>query len=108
MLDDQSWDLGNLLLSADSTHDDLHLDLSQSERASDAFLYAENEIETWAAQYLPLDEGSLVAPEIGVHSVTSEYSLNGPLRKLCYGMVCHPGLPNAFHIPISPFSCLKY
>ena len=108
MLADQSWDLGSLLFSSNSTHDDLHLDLSQSELVSGAFLYAENDIEAWAAQYLPSDEGLLVAPEIGAQGVTSEYFPNGPSRELCYGMVCHPGLPNAFHLPISLCSCLEY
>ncbi|ERF69852.1 hypothetical protein EPUS_05394 [Endocarpon pusillum Z07020] len=87
VLADQSWDLGSLLLNADSTLDDLDLDLSQSEPASNAFLSAGYDIEAWAAQYGPSDEGLSVTLEIGAHSVTSEHSLNGPSRELCYGMI---------------------
>lgn len=108
MLADDSWDLGSLLLGPDSIHGDLHLDPSQAEPTFDAFHYAENHIEAWAAQYLPSDEGLLVPLELSSNSPAAGYSLSGASREHCYGMVCHTGLPRAFPLPTSVGLRLQY
>jgi hypothetical protein len=72
------------LLSSDHSHGELNLDPSYAEPAFDeAFRYAENSIEAWAAQDLPSFEGSS-APL----SETFGTSTIGTTEQLCCGMVC--------------------
>lgn len=90
---DQSWaGLWGELLISDCSDGNLHLDPGDAQPIFDAFCYAENSIEAWAAQDASSFEAVPAPTEPGAASATSQDSVIGTesiAEQLCYGMVCH-------------------
>ena len=102
VLEEQSWpDLWTGLFSSDFSTANIHLGLSQDESTNFAVLDAEESIETWAAQNLPLSQSLSTPPEAADDWISLEGLTTDPSEELCYGMVCYYTHSSYFFIRLS-------